>query len=52
MDGMMVDKYSEVKYMLGAPCNEEMTREKSIRKKARYKRTRGLKIRRGKVKLT
>jgi hypothetical protein len=38
--------------MLGASYNKEMTREKSIRKKARYKRTRGLKIRCGKVKLT
>ena len=35
MDGIMADKCSEVKYTLGAPCNKEITREKSIRKKAR-----------------
>jgi hypothetical protein len=52
MDSIMADKYREVKYILGASYNKEITREKSIRKKARYKRTRGLKIGRGKVKLT
>ena len=39
MDGIIADKCREVKYTLGASCNEEMTREKSIRKKARCKRT-------------
>jgi hypothetical protein len=38
--------------MSGASYNKEITREKSIRKKVRCKRTRGLKIRRRKVKLT
>jgi hypothetical protein len=38
--------------MLGASYNKEITREKSVRKKARCKQTRGLKIRRRKVKLT
>jgi hypothetical protein len=38
--------------MLGASYNKEITREKSIRKKARYKRTQGLKIGRRKVKPT
>jgi len=32
MDGMMVDKCRKAKYMLGASCNKEMTREKSVRK--------------------
>ena len=31
----MADKYREVKYTLGASYNKEITREKSIRKKAR-----------------
>jgi hypothetical protein len=48
----MADKCREVKYILGASYNKEITREKSIRKKARYKQTRGLKIRCRKVKLT
>jgi len=52
MDGIIVDKCREVKYILGASYNKEITREKSVKKKARYKRTRGLKIRRRKVKLT
>ena len=47
---MIVDKYREVKYISGASYNKEMTREKSIKKKVRCKRTRGLKIGRGKVK--
>jgi len=34
----MADKCSEVKYMSGAPYNKEMTREKSVRKKARCER--------------
>ena len=38
--------------MSGASCNKEMTREKSVRKKVRCERTRGLKIRRRKVKPT
>ena len=37
MDGMMVNKYKKVKYTLGASCNEEMTREKSIKKKVKCK---------------
>jgi len=39
MDGIMADKYSEVKYILGAPYNKEITRKKSIRKKVRCKQT-------------
>jgi len=31
----MADKCSEVKYILGAFCNKEITREKSVIKKAR-----------------
>ena len=47
----MADKYREVKYTSGASYNKEVTREKSIRKEVRYKRTqRGLKIGRRKVK--
>jgi hypothetical protein len=38
--------------MSGASYNKEITREKSVRKKARCERTRGLKIGRGKVKPT
>jgi hypothetical protein len=34
-DGIMVDKYREVKNTLRASYNEEITREKSIRKEAR-----------------
>ena len=37
MDGIMADKCSEVKYMLGVSCNKEITREKSVRKEVRYK---------------
>jgi hypothetical protein len=37
MDGIIVDKYSEVKYILGASYNKKITREKSIRKEVRYK---------------
>ena len=29
----MADKCSEVEYTSGASCNEEMTREKSVRRK-------------------
>jgi len=39
-DGIIVDKYREVKNTLVVSCNKEMTREKSVRKKARYKRER------------
>ena len=35
MDSIMADKYREVKYILGASYNKEITREKSIRKKVR-----------------
>jgi len=35
----MADKCSEVKYTSVVPCNKEITREKSVRKKARYKQT-------------
>ena len=38
-DGIIADKYREVKNTLGKSCNKEMTREKSIRKKARCERT-------------
>ena len=37
MDSIIADKYSEVKYTLGASYNKEITREKSIRKEVRYK---------------
>ena len=47
---MIVDKYREVKYILGASCNKEITREKSVRKKVKSEQTRELKIGRGKVK--
>ena len=47
----MADKYRKVKYILGAFYNKEITKEKSVRKKVRCKRTRELKIRCGKVKL-
>jgi len=33
----MADIYREVKYILSASCNKEVTREKSIRKEVRYK---------------
>jgi len=38
-DGIIADKYREVKNTFGASCNKEITREKSVRKKARYKQT-------------
>ena len=34
---MIANKYREVKNISGASYNKEITREKSIRKKARYK---------------
>ena len=37
----MADKCSEVEYTSGASCNEEITREKSVRKEARCERTQG-----------
>ena len=37
MDSIIADKYREVKYILGIFYNKEVTREKSIRKKVRYK---------------
>ena len=37
MDGIMVDNYKEVKYILGVSCNKEVTRKKSVRKKAKCK---------------
>ena len=40
MDYIMADKYSEVKYILGMPCNKEITRKKSVRKKVRCERER------------
>jgi len=36
----MADKYREVKYMLGAFCNKEITRGKGVRKKVGCKQTR------------
>jgi len=48
---MMADKYREVNNTSVVVYNEEITREKSVRKETRYKRTnRGLKIGREKVK--
>jgi hypothetical protein len=49
---MIANKCREVENTSGASCNGEMTREKSVRKKARCERTRGLRIGRGKVKPT
>ena len=47
----MADKCKEVKYISGASCNGEITREKSIKKEVRYKQTqKGLKIGYRKVK--
>ena len=52
MDGIMADKYKEVKYTSGASCNREITKEKSVRKEVRYERMqKGLKIRHKKIKL-
>jgi len=39
-DGIIVDKCREVKNTSGASYNKEITREKSVRKEARYKRER------------
>ena len=36
-DSIIVNKYREVKNILGVSYNKEITREKSIRKKAKYK---------------
>jgi len=49
-DIIIANKCREFKNMLGASCNKEITREKSIRKKARCEQTQGLKIGRRKVK--
>jgi len=50
-NGRDVSKCREAEDMSGASYNKEMTREKSVRKEARYKRMQGgLKIRRRKVK--
>ena len=35
MDSIMADKYREVKNMLSASCNKEITRKKSVRKEVR-----------------
>jgi len=51
-DGIIADKCRKVKNTLVVSYNKEITREKSVRKKARYKQTRGLKIRHKKVKPT
>ena len=37
MDGIIVDKYRKVKYISGTSYNKKMTREKSVKKEARYK---------------
>jgi len=36
-DGIIADKCREVKNMLVVSCNKEITREKSVRKKVKYK---------------
>ena len=36
-DGIIANKYKEIKNILGASYNKEITREKSIRKKVRCK---------------
>jgi len=41
-DGIIIDKYREVKNMLGVSYNKKITREKSVRKETRYKRERDL----------
>ena len=38
-DGIMADKYKKVKNILSMSCNEEMTREKSIKKEIRWEKT-------------
>ena len=38
MDGIIADKCRKVKYILGASCNGEITREKSVKKEVKYKR--------------
>ena len=35
MDGMMVDKCSEVEYTSGVSCNEEIIKKKSVTKEAK-----------------
>jgi len=35
MDGIMADKYRKVKYILGASCNEEIIKKKSVTKEAK-----------------
>jgi len=42
-DGIMADKYREVKNTSSASCNKEITREKSVRKEARWKQTQKIK---------
>ena len=37
MDSIIADKCKKVKYILGASCNKEITKEKSIKKKAKCK---------------
>ena len=32
MDSIMADKCREAEYILGASCNKEITKEKSVRK--------------------
>jgi hypothetical protein len=49
---MIANKCREVENTSVVSYNEEITKEKSVKKKARCKRTRGLKIGRGKVKPT
>ena len=52
MDGIIVDKYKKVKYTSGMSCNGEITKEKSVKKEARYEQMQGeLKIRCKKIKL-
>jgi len=41
-DGIIADKCREVENTLVVSCNEEITREKSVRKKARCERERDL----------
>jgi hypothetical protein len=52
MDGIIADKCREIEYTLGMFCNEEVTKEESIRKEIRCKQIqKGLKIKYKKVKL-
>jgi len=37
MDGIIVDKYSEVKYTLGTSCNEEITKREKYKEESKVR---------------